>query len=344
MGQVGDTRIGSMKILARLSSFQIPSGLFLILTSFTGGAGSPSANYFEFHNNFWMNVHHTLFREMVAEKMDEQTKKRIGLVPLSDAGLSEREKQLWTSAVHCYSTMFAGRRLLFDDQLITFNNSLGRQKDPQKLDPSGLPEDFVRCLENASAIYKRHWWPEHQKANEQFIAEMRPKVDEFGPLVIPHLEHFFGMQWQSPLQVDVTYYVAEVGSAYTTEYPGHTTVASGRDDNHGLPGIETLFHEGAHTLTDKIASALWDECKRQKKDCKDLWHAVQFYTVGAMVKEALAADGAPDYVPYAYGFGLYELGDWPKFRPAIERDWQPYLNGKSSFDEAVSNLVRDVAL
>jgi hypothetical protein len=332
-----------MKSLTRVWAFLISSALFLILFSFNAAAGSPSANYFEFHNNFWMNLHHTLFREMVVGKMDDQTKKRIGLVPLSDAGLSEQEKQVWTSAIHFYSTTFAGRRLLFDAQLVTLNNSLGRQKDPQKLDPSGLAEDFVRCLENASPIYRRHWWPEHQRANEQFIAEMQPKVDEFGPLVIPRLDHFFGMQWQSSLQVDVTYYVAEIGSAYTTEDPGHTTVASGRDDNHGLPGMETLFHEGAHTLTDKMASVLWDECRRQKKDCKDLWHAVQFYTVGAMVKEALAAHGAPGYIPYAYRFGLYERGDWPKFRPAIERDWQPYLDGKSSLDEAVSNLVRDVA-
>src|SRR5215472_3883056 len=128
-----------MKILARVSAFLVPSALFLVIPSFIAGAYFPAANYFEFHNNFWMNLHHTLFREMAVGKMDEKTKKRIGLVPLSGAGLSEREKQLWTSAVHFYSTTFAGRRLLFDDQLVTFNNSLGRQNDPQKLDSDGLP-------------------------------------------------------------------------------------------------------------------------------------------------------------------------------------------------------------
>ena len=334
-----------MRTLADLRASLVAVALVALSSSPAMHAAPTSAKYYEFHNNFWMNLHHTLFREMVAGKMDEQAKKRIGLVPLPDAGLSDQEKQVWSGVIQHYSETFAGRRLLFDDQLVTINNLLGRQQDAQNLDSGGLPEDFVKCLERAAPVYRNHWWPDHQKANERFIAEMQPKVDGFGPVVIPQLEHFFGMKWPpEPLLVDVTYYVAEIGSAYTTEDPGHTTIASSREDNHGLPGLETLFHEGAHTLTDKMASALWNECKRQKKNCGDLWHAVQFYTVGLVVKRALAERGTPGYVPYADRFGLYERGDWPKFRPALERDWQPYLDGKSTFDEAVANLVRDIAV
>ena len=103
-----------------------------------------------------------------------------------------------------------------------------------------------------------------------------------------------------------------------------------------------MFHEGAHRLTGKLESALDSEFRRQNKSYDDLWHAVQFYTVGVVVRDALAARGTPGYVPYAYKFGLYDRGDWPKFRPALERDWQLYLDGKSSFDQAVANLVRDI--
>jgi hypothetical protein len=328
---------------------RITSRFLLTVVLFPGSlscpaqAASPSPTYFDFRNNFWMNLHHTLFREMVVGKMDELTKKNIGIVPLSGADLSEQEKQVWSAAVHFYAVTFAKSRLLFDE-MVPINNLLGQQKDPQKLSPSGLSEDLVKYLESAAPIYRNHWWPDHQKANEQFIAGMRPKVGDFAPVVIPQLEHFFGMNWQSPpLQVDVAYYVAEVGSAYTTENPGHTTIASSREDNHGLAGLETMFHEGAHTLTGRLESALDSQCQRQNKSCEDLWHAVQFYTVGVVVKEALAAHGTPGYVPYAYKFGLYERGDWPEFRPALERDWQPYLDGKSSFDQAVANLVRDIS-
>lgn len=234
--------------------------------------------------------------------------------------------------------------MLFDDQLVSINDLLSHERDVGKFSPEGLPGAVAQCLEKAAAVYRAHWWPAHQKANEQFIAGMEPRVEELGPAVIPQLEHFFGMSWQAqPLLVDVTYYVAEVGGAYTTEHPAHTTVASGREDNYGLRGLETLFHEGAHTLTDKMASALGEECERQKKGCAaDLWHAAQFYIVGEVLKRRLAERGTAGYVPYAYKFGLYERGNWPRYRPALERDMQPYLDGKVTLDQVITNLVRDI--
>ena len=334
-----------MRILAPAQAFLM--GIALLALALPGSAqtASRAAKYYEFRNNFWMNLHHTLFREFVVQRMDDQARKRTASAPLADDSLSQEEQHVWANAVHYYAAAFAGRRLLFDDHLVAVNNLLSQKSYAQKLEPTGLPEDFVKCLEGAAPIYRRHWWPEHQKANDQFIAEMQPKVEELAPAIIPQLERFLEANWQAaPLQVDVTYYVAEVGSAYTTTGPGHTTIASSREENHGLPGIETLFHEGAHTLTDKLASALWEECQRQKKDCDDLWHATQFYTVGAVVKKTLAERGSADYVPYADKFGLYERRDWPKFRPALGTAWQSYLDGKSTLEGAVANLVRDIAV
>lgn len=275
--------------------------VFLIMVLISSAA----PKYFEFHDNFWMNLHHTLFREAVTAKMSTEARAKLGVSPpLSDSDLSPEEKQAWTDATRLYADTFAGRRLLFDDQLVSINDLLSHERDVGKFSPEGLPGAVAQCLEKAAPVYRAHWWPAHQKANEQFIAGMEPRVEELGPAVIPQLEHFFGMSWQAqPLLVDVTYYVAEVGGAYTTEHPAHTTVASGREDNYGLRGLETLFHEGAHTLTDKMASALGEECERQKKGCAaDLWHAAQFYIVGEVWKRRLAERGTAGYVPYAYKF------------------------------------------
>src|SRR5215468_11073997 len=81
---------------AVLTTVALFSGLFLFPTS----AAAPSTKYFEFRNGFWMNLHHTLFREAIVGKTDQQTRERIGLVALSDVGLSEQEKQAWGAAVH----------------------------------------------------------------------------------------------------------------------------------------------------------------------------------------------------------------------------------------------------
>lgn len=48
------------------------------------------------------------------------------------------------------------------------------------------------------------------------------------------------------------------------------------------------------------------------------------------------------FVPYAYRFGLYNHGAWKSYRIALEKDWQPYLDGKIAFAEAIRALVRDI--
>jgi hypothetical protein len=48
------------------------------------------------------------------------------------------------------------------------------------------------------------------------------------------------------------------------------------------------------------------------------------------------------YLPYAYRFDVYSKG-MDKDRAALERDWQPWLDGQVSFEEALRNLVRDAA-
>ena len=55
-----------------------------------------------------------------------------------------------------------------------------------------------------------------------------------------------------------------------------------------------------------------------------------------------ARAGNPQYVPYGDLFDVYKNG-WQKFRQALEKDWRPYLEGKTTFDSAVTALVRDAA-
>jgi hypothetical protein len=86
-----------------------------------------------------------------------------------------------------------------------------------------------------------------------------------------------------------------------------------------------------------------DESRRQQRQTpRNLWHAVIFYTTGELVRRELGRVGDAHYMPYAYRFNVYEKGMLPD-RAALERDWQPWLDGKVPFNEALRNLVRDVA-
>jgi len=152
------------------------------------------------------------------------------------------------------------------------------------------------------------------------------------------LEDKFQTKWPShPLRVDVSYFVAEIGGAYTTDHPPHTTLSSMRVSQDWY-GLEILLHEASHPLAEKLEAHLAKECAAQKKDCGDLWHAMQFYTVGDIMRRALAKRGIA-YDTYAEHNGLYQRGQWLKFKQAIERGWRSYLDGKMGWSGAIHAVV-----
>jgi hypothetical protein len=61
------------------------------------------------------------------------------------------------------------------------------------------------------------------------------------------------------------------------------------------------------------------------------------YTSGAIARQELSKSGNREYVPYAYRYDQYT----PVERSAFERDWQPYVDGKVPFEQALHDLVRD---
>jgi hypothetical protein len=71
-----------------------------------------------------------------------------------------------------------------------------------------------------------------------------------------------------------------------------------------------------------------------------LWHAVQFYTVGEVVKDALKRRAGIDYQPYADKGGLYARAPgWNVYKTAIDASWQPYMQGKLGMPEAIKAMV-----
>lgn len=306
-----------------------------------GPRAAPQA-LFRFQSNFWMNLHHALFREGALRRAGDTRPAPGRPAPLAAPWLTEGERRAWNNAVNYYAKEFAGRRLVFDERLVRINNVLSGQPNPTKLHAPALPPEIAHTLEQAAPVYRRQWWPAHDKANRAWIASMKPVVEKTGPEVRAQLEKLFKRRWPAPLTVDVTYFVAEVGFAYTTEHPGHTTIASSQPTLQGLDGVETIFHEGTHTLTGEVEAALNVECRAQSKACGDLWHALQFFTVGEVVKRRLRKDGVNDFTPYAYKYGLYGRGEWPRFRQALELEWQPYLEGKTTFEDAIKQLVKGI--
>jgi hypothetical protein len=50
-----------------------------------------------------------------------------------------------------------------------------------------------------------------------------------------------------------------------------------------------------------------------------------------------------EYEPYAYKQGLYQRApNWRQYQQLMEKHWQPYLDGKSDFAQAIMHMVADL--
>lgn len=315
--------------LKYLSSSMRVSISALLLFAFAT-AQPVTTRYFEFQSGFWLNLHQTLFREAVRLDSGQPIK------PLDVSKLTAGELAQWNGSVSYYQQHFHGKRPVFDPELIAINDKL--ESAPQPNSALALPPEVQAKMMAVSALYQRVWWPEQDEKNQQWIAWAKPLVDEYGPEVVPQLEKMFQTTWPANrVRVDVSYFVAEIGGAYTTDDPPHITLSSVRIPQDWY-GLEVVFHEGGHPLAEKLEKDLSRECAAQKKQCNDLWHAVQFYTVGDVMRRTLAKRGIA-YDSYAEHNGLYRRGDWPKFKRAIDQAWPQYLEGKADWNTSVRALV-----
>lgn len=305
------------------------------------GSSSRTAALFEFHSNFWINLHQLLFHEALV-RIGKPDRRLQSNVPLDVSQMSQQEKAEWDAAIAFYTVRFGSRQELFDAEMVRINDRLATQPDDGTTpDLAGLPPEVISKIQSVAPIYRKYWWPVQTKSNEDWISSEMPLVKSLAPTIAEAMEKDLRDRWpQAPLRVDVCYYVPQIGHAYTTDGPpAHTTFSSSAAQLQGLSGFETLFHEASHSFASTMTDALFAECGTENKRCGDLWHAVLFYTAGVETRRALPPADQASFIPYAYRYGLYERGDYPKYRRVLESDWQAYLDGKVDFASAIRSMV-----
>jgi hypothetical protein len=273
---------------------------------------------FEFHNNFWVNLHHSLYEKAAAKSNEPADSKE------------------WNAAVEYYRREVVKNDLL-NGEMSAINDWLSKLGDAQSLKTSGLRPELVAVLESAAPVYKTRWWPSHLRANQDWIAAATPLIAKYGGALTKQLAAAYETEWpKEPIRTDVSAYAGWAG-AYTATHPTHITVSSTDAGYQGEASLEMLFHEASHAIIGKIENALSAELKSQNKlfQRHGFWHAVLFYTSGELTRRLL--DG---YVPYAIKNGLYDQG-WRGALPVLEKDWKPYLDGKIDLPTATRLMVTD---
>jgi hypothetical protein len=297
---------------------------------------SPPA-VFEFHSDFWVNLHHFLYQEGSGGMKRPSSP---GAAPAAEEKLAPEEQGAWSGAVAHYQQKVVSRNILFDPGMKDIKVALATVGSEPTLEKSkGLDPELKKALEAAAPVYRSHWWTAHDRANRAWIEAVSRRLRELGPELPRELAVTYGAQWPStPIRVDLVVFAGRVG-AYTTVEPTHIAIAGGSPKIQGDVAVEVLLHEASHGLVRGIEEAITTEFKaRGKQEPRDLWHAVLFYTTGEIVKRVLAKRGVADYTPYALRFGLYAQA-WPTYLPALESGWQPYLDHKITLKEAIGKMA-----
>ncbi|MCE9669965.1 hypothetical protein LY474_19380 [Myxococcus stipitatus] len=289
------------------------------------------ARRFELRSSFWVNLHQTLLSQCRPGRSGGGATPET---PERDAPSGASPE--WNAAVAFYRERFA-QRSLFDEELSQLNLRLGDVRDARGLRAAGIPDELASVLEGAARDYHQRW-PEQDRANQQWIARVHPLLERWSADMVADLERLYQVHWPSePMRVEVSGSAGPFG-AFTSEQPPLITISSLDPLYGGEASLEMLFHEASHGgPIEKLARTLSRECEAQRKDCGDLWHALLFYTVGAVAQRHLG----PGYVPYGQRSGVYErVARWRGYSLALEQEWRPYLEGKVDAATALSALVR----
>lgn len=310
-------------------------------------ADAEASALFDFHSGFWINLHHFLYLEALAEH--PRPGPRPAILSLADAhasdALSAEERATWNAAVSFYASHVIQRDLLFDQSMGELKNRLEDAEQASALTAVDIPADMKTVLSKAAPIYRKYWWARHDAQNRAWIAQLQPLVAAHGESLAHALADIYRQPWPGhPVRVDAVIYAGQFG-AYTTNEPTRPTISTTDPANRGVAALEIVFHETSHGMMDQVMQAM--QAAEQKVAVGDgqrpfqtgtLWHAVLFYTAGELVAERI-----PSYRPYADANGLWTRA-WPEpDRSLIERDWKPHMAGAIGLEPALTKLVTDLA-
>jgi len=320
------TSISLGVMLGLLSGVQTPPGPGVVA----------EVHQLRFHSEMWMNLHHTLFAAAWARRPEAGTPRALaGALPaaLPEAALTTDERKAWTDAVDYYDRRMASRDLLFGEGMDAIKSALVAGD----LSRAAIGSDLRAVLEAAAPVYRRRFWPEHDRANRAWTEATVEGIRAIGVATTARLAQIYETPWfPSPVRVDVVW-VGNRQGAYTTTTPPHAVVSSGDREHRGWTSAEIVFHEVSHVLVAKVSRAINTALGDRRREHGQLWHVVQFYLTGAVVQEVLRSRGV-DYVPYMYATGLFDRA-WGKYRQPVEESWKPYVDGKVSLDAAISRTI-----
>jgi hypothetical protein len=293
-----------------------------IILAASGRTATQADALFEFHSNPWLNLHHILWAQ--------------GQHAVPPADMTEAERSVWSDGVAFYAP-YAKRDLLFDGELLKIKAALRTVEANASLDGVAIDPDVKTTLERLMPIYRKHWWPAHDRTNREWIAAARTLVDRHGAALNAAMARAYSVTPENPVWVDVAVSAHPVG-AYTTSAPTHVMISSTDPSYGGYAALEMLFHERSHAWGRVMVEGVTTAATTlDVKTPPQLPHAIIFYTAGELAVRELEQHGIA-YRHYAER-GLYDRLCGTGCGDKLAANWRPYLDGTRTRPEAFTALV-----
>ena len=315
------------------------------VTALSGSAAGPllqRAPIFRFHTDeSWLNLHQFLYVLGRHEAgMADRTRRAVATAPAeSEKGLtalSADEQKLWRDAVRSYGNGLSKQDAVFDKPLIDLAHTLVRVGGASALSGPNPNPEVSRMLVRVAPIYRRVWWPEHERANHAWATSANALLDKHGRAVLDRITRAYGMSWPGEgYPVHLSGYANWAG-AFSTR--GNLLIVSSLDSgNRGLVSLEVVFHEAMHQWDDDVEPILTRLANERQLRVRDwLSHALIFYTAGEAVRSV-----SSEHVPYAEANGIWQQPARQIFKPVFDEVWKPYLLGKGgNRDEVLAEILK----
>lgn len=310
---------------------------------------------FQFRSGFWMNLNQFLYLQARLER---------GLAPSGEARqpaawaadlsrLTPGERQTWENAVAYYAQNFAENDLPYDSFFIRISDRLSDLSSCPEISgrastdcQAGLAPALIGILESAAPIYRAHWWPAQNQANDAWIALASAQIRRYAARPAEMLARAYEVSWPAePIRIEVTMYAGSFGS-YTTFDPFRVVISSAAPRNQGAHALAAVLYQSSYVLATEVQQAIIDSCRNQTKPIpRDLWHALVFYTFAEILDRSLPesvaeSDAAGVVAPEPTDAqGYFAVRDWEGYRPLLNLYWQPYLDNRTDMSTAIERLV-----
>jgi hypothetical protein len=187
-------------------------------------------------------------------------------------------------------------------------------------------------------IYRKYWWPAHDRSNREWIAAVRPVIDRHGAALNQAIARAYNVTApDNPVWADVSV-CAHPNGAYETGPVTHVVMSSVDSAYRGYAALEMLFHERSHAWGGALARPIFAAAEEEGISVPpQLPHAVLFYTAGELTARELKAHGI-DYTHFAEP-AIYKNMCGGGCQDKIAKYWTPHLNGKQSIADSLSALV-----